>query len=142
MGKEFRCRSAQPVEPVSCTLGLMNHPLEFAACPSNDIDTPSLLGRGHFRSPSAAPHVGGGCVAYFNYIIRLLDTWRTILVLTNCGPITPASELYRGGIPSPRTGRIRSRRFSSARRELRAHVTRALPASPCDVDERAYDMLR
>jgi CubicO group peptidase (beta-lactamase class C family) len=45
---------------------------------------------------------GGGCVAYFNYMIRLLDTQRTILVLTNCGPITPASELHRGGIPSPR----------------------------------------
>jgi CubicO group peptidase (beta-lactamase class C family) len=45
---------------------------------------------------------GGSCVAYFNYIIRLLDTRRTILVLTNCGPITPASELHRGGIPSPR----------------------------------------
>jgi hypothetical protein len=29
---------------------------------------------------------GGGCVAYFNYIIRLLDTQRTVLVLTNCGP--------------------------------------------------------
>jgi len=45
---------------------------------------------------------GGGCVAYFNYMIRLLDAQRTILVLTNCGPITPASELHRGGIPSPR----------------------------------------
>ena len=45
---------------------------------------------------------GGGCVAYFNYMIRLLDTRRTILVLTNCGPLTPASELHRGGIPSPR----------------------------------------
>jgi CubicO group peptidase (beta-lactamase class C family) len=45
---------------------------------------------------------GGGCVAYFNYIIRLLDTRRTVLVLTNCGPITPVSELHRGGIPSPR----------------------------------------
>ncbi len=46
---------------------------------------------------------GGGCVAYFNYMIRLLDTQRTILILTNCGPITPASEPHRGGIPSPRT---------------------------------------
>ncbi len=45
---------------------------------------------------------GGGCVAYFNYIMRLLDTRRTILVLTNCGPITPAAQLHRGGIPSPR----------------------------------------
>ena len=45
---------------------------------------------------------GGSCVAYFNYIIRLLDSRRTILVLTNCGPITPVSQLYRGGIPSPR----------------------------------------
>lgn len=45
---------------------------------------------------------GGGCVAYWNYIIRLLDTRRTILVLTNCGPITPVAQLHRGGIPSPR----------------------------------------
>ena len=45
---------------------------------------------------------GGSLVAYFNYIIRLLDSQRTILVLTNCGPLTPASELHRGGIPSPR----------------------------------------
>jgi CubicO group peptidase (beta-lactamase class C family) len=45
---------------------------------------------------------GGGLVAYFNYIIRLLDTRRTILVLTNCGPITPVAQLHRGGIPSPR----------------------------------------
>jgi CubicO group peptidase (beta-lactamase class C family) len=45
---------------------------------------------------------GGSCVAYFNYIIRLLDTRRTILVLTNCGPITPVSQLHLGGIPSPR----------------------------------------
>jgi hypothetical protein len=45
---------------------------------------------------------GGGCVAYFNYVIRLLDTQRTILVLTNCGRIAPASELHHGGIPSPR----------------------------------------
>jgi len=45
---------------------------------------------------------GGGCVAYFNYIIRLLDTRRTILVLTNCGPLTPVAQLHRGGIPSPR----------------------------------------
>jgi len=26
---------------------------------------------------------GGSCVAYYNYIIRLLDTQRTIIVLTN-----------------------------------------------------------
>jgi CubicO group peptidase (beta-lactamase class C family) len=45
---------------------------------------------------------GGSLVAYSNYIIRLLDTRRTILVLTNCGPIAPVSELHRGGIPSPR----------------------------------------
>src|SRR5712672_3288058 len=45
MGKELRCRPAQPVEPVSRTLGLMNHPLEFAACPSNDIGIDPLQGR-------------------------------------------------------------------------------------------------
>jgi len=45
---------------------------------------------------------GGGCVAYWNYIIRLLDSRRTILVLTNFGPITPVAQLQGGGIPSPR----------------------------------------
>ena len=45
---------------------------------------------------------GGSCVAYYNYIVRLLDTQRTILVLTNGGPIAPASEPHRGGIPGPR----------------------------------------
>jgi hypothetical protein len=45
---------------------------------------------------------GGGCVAYYNYIIRFLDTKRTILVLTNGGPIAPASEPHRGRIPGPR----------------------------------------
>lgn len=33
-------------------------------------------------TPRYVAHVGG-CVAYFNYIIRLLDTQRTILILTN-----------------------------------------------------------
>jgi CubicO group peptidase (beta-lactamase class C family) len=45
---------------------------------------------------------GGGCIAYFNYMIRFLDTRRTILVLTNGGPLAPASELHRGGMPGPR----------------------------------------
>jgi CubicO group peptidase (beta-lactamase class C family) len=61
--------------------------------------------RNQLRALGANPRYvahGGGCVAYFNYIIRLLDTRRTILVLTNCGPITPAAQLHRGGIPSPR----------------------------------------
>jgi hypothetical protein len=44
----------------------------------------------------------GSRVAYYNYIIRFLDTQRTILVLTNGGPIAPASEPHRGGIPGPR----------------------------------------
>jgi CubicO group peptidase (beta-lactamase class C family) len=34
---------------------------------------------------------GGGCIAYFNYIIRLLDSQRTIIVLTN-----------HLGVPGPR----------------------------------------
>jgi hypothetical protein len=42
-------------------------------------------------------------VAYYNYIIRFLDTQRTIIVLTNRGPIAPASEPRRHpGIPGPR----------------------------------------
>ena len=42
------------------------------------------------------------CVAYYNYMIRLLDTKRTIIVLTNCGPIVPATEAKRGDLISPR----------------------------------------
>src|SRR6202035_1727313 len=34
---ELGIRSAEPVEPISCTLGLMAHPLELAACPLDDI---------------------------------------------------------------------------------------------------------
>jgi hypothetical protein len=34
---------------------------------------------------------GGSCVAYYNYIMRLLDTQRTIIVLTN-----------HPGVPGPR----------------------------------------
>ena len=46
---------------------------------------------------------GGSLVAYYNYIIRFLDSRRTIIVLTNRGPIAPASELRRHpGIPGPR----------------------------------------
>lgn len=45
---------------------------------------------------------GGGCIAYFNYMIRLLDTQRTIIVLTNAGPIRPASQPHGAGVVSPR----------------------------------------
>src|SRR5882757_3554583 len=45
---------------------------------------------------------GGSCVAYYNYTIRFLDTRRTIVVLTNGGPLTPASEQKHGGLISPR----------------------------------------
>jgi CubicO group peptidase (beta-lactamase class C family) len=46
---------------------------------------------------------GGSLIAYYNYIIRFLDTQRTIIVLTNRGPIAPASEPHRHpGIPGPR----------------------------------------
>ena len=45
---------------------------------------------------------GGSCVAYYNYIIRFLDSRRTIIVLTNCGPIAPAVEPHHPAIPGPR----------------------------------------
>ena len=38
MGKERRVRPAYPAKPVSCSLGTMDEPLEFAACPANDIE--------------------------------------------------------------------------------------------------------
>src|SRR6202166_2406191 len=42
MGEELGIRSTEPVEPISCTLGLMAHPLELAACPPDDIDVDPL----------------------------------------------------------------------------------------------------
>jgi len=46
---------------------------------------------------------GGSLIAYYNYIIRFLDSRRTIIVLTNRGPIAPASEPHpHHGIPGPR----------------------------------------
>jgi hypothetical protein len=46
---------------------------------------------------------GGSCVAYYNYVIRFLDTQRTILVLTNYP-----------GVPGPRIWRIKLRKSSLA----------------------------
>jgi hypothetical protein len=42
VGKELGIRSTEPVEPISCTLGLMAHQLELAACPPDDIDVDPL----------------------------------------------------------------------------------------------------
>jgi CubicO group peptidase (beta-lactamase class C family) len=55
------------------------------------VERKQLLGVGD----AGLRHVahGGGCVAYYNYIIRFLDTQRTIIVLTNRGPIGPAGIL-------------------------------------------------
>ena len=39
----------EPVEPVSCPLGLMAHPLELAARPPNDIGIDPLQGRTQLR---------------------------------------------------------------------------------------------
>jgi CubicO group peptidase (beta-lactamase class C family) len=45
---------------------------------------------------------GGGCVAYYNYMIRFLNTRRTVIVLMNCGPIAPAKGPLGTGNPGPR----------------------------------------
>ena len=37
MGKQYWIRAAQPIEPIPRALGPMDHPLVFAATPSNDI---------------------------------------------------------------------------------------------------------
>jgi hypothetical protein len=42
VGEERGIRSAEPVEPVSCPLGLMAHALELAACPPDDIGVDPL----------------------------------------------------------------------------------------------------
>src|SRR5262245_37915007 len=77
----------------------------FTSGTTND-GTPIGYGFGWFTNVfPGLRHVahGGSLVAYYNYIIRFLDTRRTIVVLTNRGPIAPASELgHHPGIPGPR----------------------------------------
>ena len=46
MGEELGIRPAEPVEPISCPLGLMAHPLELAACPLDDIGIDQLESHG------------------------------------------------------------------------------------------------
>jgi len=49
---------------------------------------------------------GGSCVAYYNYMLRLLDTQRTIIVLAIIWPFQAHAS-----------GRIRSRKSCSADRQ-------------------------
>src|SRR5260370_30316585 len=49
MGKECWIRSAQPIKPVSRALGPMDHPLVFAASPSDDIGIDPFQGRTQLR---------------------------------------------------------------------------------------------
>src|SRR5262245_24345857 len=42
-------RPAEPVKPISSSLGPMAHPLELAACPSNDISIDPFEGRTQLR---------------------------------------------------------------------------------------------
>jgi CubicO group peptidase (beta-lactamase class C family) len=46
---------------------------------------------------------GGSLVAHYNFMIRFLDTQRTIIVLMNRGPVAPASNPDQlPGVPGPR----------------------------------------
>src|SRR5258706_3957523 len=53
-GKERGIRPAQPVKPISCSLGLMDHPLELAACPANDIEIDPFQGWTQLRPVEVA----------------------------------------------------------------------------------------
>src|SRR5258706_3764157 len=54
MGKERGIRPAQPVKPISSSLGLMDHPLELAACPANDIEIDPFQGLTQLRPVEVA----------------------------------------------------------------------------------------
>src|SRR5215470_16763856 len=49
MGKECWVGPAYSVEPISCTFGLVAHPLELAAYPPDDIGIDPLQGRTQLR---------------------------------------------------------------------------------------------
>ena len=49
MREEMPVRPTKAVEPIPSTFGLMPHPLELAACPSNDIGIDPLEGRTQLR---------------------------------------------------------------------------------------------
>ena len=48
-GRKLRGRVAEPVEPISRALGLMAHPLEPAAWPSDDLGVDPLQGGTQLR---------------------------------------------------------------------------------------------
>ena len=50
---------------------------------------------------------GGGCVAYYNYMIRFLDTRRTVIVLMNGGPIAPRKDHLVRASQARASGHIR-----------------------------------
>ena len=49
MGKECWVGPAYSLEPISCTIGLVAHPLELAAYPPDDISIDPLQGRTQLR---------------------------------------------------------------------------------------------
>lgn len=48
-GEQHRTGPAESIEPISCSLGLMAHPLELAACPPDDIGIDPLQDRTQLR---------------------------------------------------------------------------------------------
>jgi len=49
VSEELWAGPVEPVEPISCSLGLMAHPFELPACPSNDIGIDPFQGRTQLR---------------------------------------------------------------------------------------------
>src|SRR6516165_3100739 len=49
MRKKMSVRPTKAAEPITCAFGLMAHPLELAACPSNDIGIDPLQGGTQLR---------------------------------------------------------------------------------------------
>src|SRR4029077_2780348 len=63
----------EPVEPVSCPLGLMAHPLELAARPQNDIGIDPLQGRTQMRLVEVAVVVDPAANARVVHLGQLLQ---------------------------------------------------------------------
>src|SRR5262247_3741742 len=94
MSKERWVGTAQPVKPISCTFGLVAHPLELATCPPDDIGIDPLQGRTQLR-PVEVAVVGDPAADARVVHLRQLGQGSVATVVKRPAPDLPADARQR-----------------------------------------------
>ena len=94
MGEELRRCPAEPVEPVSSALGLMDHPLELAARPADDKGIDPLQGRTQPRPVEVAVVVDPASNVRVVRLGQILQGFVTVM-MERPSPDRPADERQR-----------------------------------------------